>query len=61
MENIGLFISGYLVFVAGIYLFYAYCNFLLSKKLDVQYPWMAFVPVLNLVNWLYLANKTIKW
>jgi type II secretory pathway pseudopilin PulG len=61
MENFWLFIVGYIVMVIGLYLFYAYCNFLLSKKLDVKYPWMAFVPGLHLVNLLWLWWKTIKW
>jgi hypothetical protein len=34
---------------------------MLSKKLDVKYSWMAWVPLLNGVNNLWIAGKTLGW
>lgn len=43
-----------------IYVFLGYCQFTLSKKLQVQYSWMAWIPVLSGINLLWIAGKSLK-
>lgn len=43
-----------------IYVFLGYCQFTLSKKLQVQYSWMAWIPVLSWINLLWIAGKSLK-
>lgn len=45
----------------GIALFYVYCQYLLSKKLEVRYSWMAWIPILNYINQAMIAGKTGRW
>jgi hypothetical protein len=44
-----------------IYILYAYFQYVLSKKLEVKYSWMAWIPVLSFFNKLFIAGKTIWW
>jgi hypothetical protein len=50
-----------LVVALFFYIFYSYCNFVLSKKLDVKYPWMAWIPFLSYINFAMIAGKTSRW
>lgn len=43
------------------FILYAYFQFKLSKKLDIQHSWMAWVPLLNFFNKLSIAGKTLGW
>ena len=42
------------------FFFYAYCQYVLSKKFGVTYSWMAFVPILNLVNLIKISGGNWK-
>jgi len=37
-----------LVIQLALYLFFAYCQFVLAKKMAIANAWMSFIPVLNL-------------
>ncbi len=52
---------GYIMFNLAIYVFFAYCQYTLSKKLNIQYSWMAFVPVLNIFNLVKIAGLSYWW
>lgn len=43
------------------FLFYAYFQYILSKKLEVKYSWMAWIPILNFFNKLFIAGKSVSW
>ena len=43
----------------AIFAFYGYCQYVLSKKFDMTHSWMAFVPILNLVNLIKISGG--KW
>ena len=43
------------------FLLYAYFQYKLSKKLDTKYSWMAWIPLLNGVNKIWIAGKTLGW
>lgn len=43
------------------YLFYSYCQYMLSKKLNVQYSWMAWIPVLSFFNLVKIAKLSFWW
>lgn len=51
----------FLLMHLGIYLLYAYFQYTLSKKLNIQYSWMAWIPIFNFFNLLFIAGKTIGW
>ena len=34
---------------------------MLSKKLDVKYSWLAWIPILSFFNKLFIAGKTVGW
>lgn len=42
-----------------LFFFYAYCQYILSKKLSVDNAWMAFVPIFNFVNLIKISGG--KW
>jgi hypothetical protein len=44
----------------AIYLFLGYCQYTLSKKMNIQYSWMAWVPILSGINLLWIAGKSLQ-
>ena len=44
-----------------LFVFYAYCQYLLSKKLNVENSWMAFIPLLNIYNLFQIAQVSLWW
>lgn len=44
----------------ALYVFLAYSQYILSKKLNIQYSWMAWVPILSSVNLLWIAGKSVQ-
>ncbi len=44
-----------------IYLYFSLCLFLIAKKLNVPYPWTAWVPVVNIWTLLQAAGKPCWW
>lgn len=51
----------YIIFQIALYIFYSYCQYTLSKKLEVQYSWMAWIPVLSIFNLVKIAWKSYWW
>jgi len=43
------------------YVYFAVCLMVLAKKLNVPNGWWAWVPILNVVLFLNLANKPLWW
>ena len=52
---------GIVLFQLAIYLFYSYCQYTLSKKLNVEYSWMAWVPFLSSFNLVKIAGLSYWW
>ena len=50
---------GILIIQLIIDVFLGYCQIILSKKLNVNYSWMAFIPVLSGINLLWIAGKSL--
>lgn len=50
-----------IIFYLGIWIFYSYCYYVLSKKMNLKYSWMAFIPFLQYFNILFIAGKTLWW
>jgi len=50
-----------LVFMVAIYAFFAVCLQTIAKKTETEKDWMAWVPFLNLVLLLKVANKPMWW
>ena len=50
-----------LVFFGAIYAFFAICLQTIAKKTDTENPWMAWVPVMNLILLLTVAKKPMWW
>lgn len=57
----GAWSGGFLVAQVAFYVLIAYSLFTLAKKLGEQYTWMAWVPVLNIVLMLRMANMSLWW
>ncbi len=53
--------SGMLLIQLAFYLFFAYCMFVLAKKMNVANAWMAFIPLLNLYLFVTMAGKPGWW
>lgn len=53
--------TGIIIFYLGLWVFYGYCYYTLSKKMNLKYAWMAFIPLLQYFNILFIAGKTLWW
>lgn len=51
----------WIILQLGFFLLYAYFQYMLSKKLEVKYSWMAWIPLLSFFNKLFIAGKTVSW
>jgi hypothetical protein len=49
------------LFPLFLYAFYAYCQYSLSKKLNIENSWFAFVPILNVINIFQIAQVSLWW
>ena len=52
---------GMICVYAVIYLFGAFCLFKIATKLGHENPWFAFVPILNVVQWVQMSGKEMWW
>ncbi len=43
------------------FIFYAYCQYILSKKMEIENSWFAFIPILKWFNQLSIAGKSFLW
>lgn len=43
------------------FVFYGYCQYTLSKKMNIGYSWMAFIPVLGIFNLVQIAGLSFWW
>lgn len=50
-----------ILFYLFLYVFFSYVQYLLSKKLDVQYSWLAWVPLLSIFNLVKIAGLSYWW
>ena len=50
----------FVVFLA-LYLYIAACQYVIAKKVGHDYSWWAFVPILNIFQWVQMAGKQWYW
>jgi hypothetical protein len=61
MAFIMAFFMMFLVLIAGIYIYFSLCLFLIAKKLNVSAPWTAWIPIINIWTLLQAAGKPCWW
>lgn len=61
--NDGSALSGIfmMLFFFGVYFYFAFAQFKIAQKIGHQNEWFAFVPILNLVQLIQLAGKSMLW
>lgn len=55
------FLSIFLFMLAGLYLYFSLCLFLIAKKLNVPAAWTAWVPILQIWAFFGSAGKSLWW
>lgn len=58
---IGAFLGAYLLFILVLYLFTGYCLMLIANKTNTPNGWWGFVPILNLILMVQVAQKPLWW
>jgi magnesium-transporting ATPase (P-type) len=61
MAFVMAFFMIFLVLVAGMYVYFSLCLYLIAKKLNVSAPWTAWVPIINIWTLLQAAGKPCWW
>jgi hypothetical protein len=61
MAFVMAFFMIFLVLVAGMYVYFSLCLFLIAKKLNVPSPWTAWIPIVNIWTQLQAAGKPCWW
>ena len=61
MTHAPLFGGGMLAFQIALYVFFAYSQYTLSKKMNIQYSWMAWLPILGIFNLVKIAGLSSWW
>ncbi len=52
---------GYLIFVAILYIYFAVCLMKIAQKTKTENGWFAWIPILNIVLMLQIAQKPVWW
>jgi len=47
--------------VLGLYVYFAFCWYAIARKLQHSNPWWAFIPFLNMYQWVEMARKPWYW
>ena len=58
---VAAFFMIFLVLAAALYVYFSLCLFLIAKKLNVQAPWTAWIPLINIWTLLQAAGKPCWW
>ena len=61
MAFVMAFFMVFLLLIAGIYVYFSLCLYLIAKKLNVQAPWTAWIPIVNIWTLLQAAGKPCWW
>jgi len=48
-----------LIISGVLYFFFAFCMFKIGKKLNVEMPWLAFIPIVQI--WVFVASAGKPW
>ena len=59
LSPVGIFF--FVILVAAIYIYSAYCLYLIAQKTNTPNAWYAWVPILNLVLMLQIIGKSLWW
>ncbi|MBN2169068.1 MAG: hypothetical protein JW738_07475 [Actinobacteria bacterium] len=51
----------YFIFIIAVYVFMAYCLMVMGQKTGQEYPWFAWIPILNFILMIQIADKEIWW
>lgn len=60
-KSYALFSGIQLFIILGVYVYYAYCQYTIARKVEHPGPWWAFIPILNLFQTVQLAGKKWYW
>jgi hypothetical protein len=61
MAFVAAFFMIFLVLGAALYVYFSLCLYLIAKKLNVQAPWTAWIPIVNIWTLLQAAGKPCWW
>ena len=62
IEMLGFLMSGvWSVVSVVVYVFVAFCLFIIAKKTNTENPWLAFIPIANIVLACQIAGKPWWW
>ena len=50
-----------MLFLFGVYFYFAFAQFKIAQKLNHDNAWFAFIPILNIVQLVQLAGKPMIW
>ena len=50
-----------LVIGLGVYVYFALALQTIAKKTNTENPWLAWIPIVNIILWLNVAKKPIWW
>ncbi len=45
----------------AVYLYFGYAQYKIAQKTGHSSPWWSFIPILNVVQWVQMANKPMWW
>ncbi len=51
----------FVLLLVAIYIYSAYCLYIIAQKTNTPYAWMAWVPILNLALIIMIAGKSLWW
>jgi len=49
------------VIMIGMYLYFGYAQYRIAQKTGHTSPWWSYVPILNVVQWVQMANRPMWW
>ncbi|MBN1288006.1 MAG: hypothetical protein JXA49_00020 [Actinobacteria bacterium] len=57
----GWLLALYFIFGIASYVFMAWCLMVMAQKTNQEYPWFAWIPILNFILMIQIADKEIWW
>ena len=57
----GIIFLIWLIVVIGLYVYYAICLSTIAKRTATENPWLAWIPIANVVLMLQIAKKPVWW
>lgn len=58
---VGAFLMVYIVFMLALYIYFSYSLMVIARKTNTENGWMAWIPIINIILMLNIAQKPIWW